>query len=394
VPADQIVLDEAFFTNPYPLLDTLTTAGAVHRVDTPEGSAWLVTRHAEVLSCLDDTRLSVNKQHANGSDYRGFTLPPALGAHLLNTDPPDHTRLRRLVAPSLAVNAISSLRPAVEHATDQLLDAIATRGHADLVTDLAVPLPLAVLGELFALPADARDQLTTWARAILTPADGSPPRARDTLDRMIALIDALLDDKRRYSGADLLSTLVRARDTEQRLTSEELTSMVFYLLFVWYEISVDLIANAALLLLTHPDQQDLLQARPDLLPNAIEELLRHQTPQLFASPRYATTDLTIADTLVPAGDTVLLCLASANRDPNLTATPDQLDLERTPPGHLSFGHGPHRCLGAPLARLQTQTAIAGLVARFPNLSLAVPADQLTWRTSIRHRGVRELPVSL
>jgi cytochrome P450 len=380
---------------PYAVWDRLRKQAAVHRIATPDGPpAWLVTRYRDVRAGLTDPRLSVHKANARGGDYQGFTLPPALDAHLLNRDGTDHARLRRLIGPALSPRRADDLRASVQAAADELLDAVAPTGRADLVADLAVPLPLLVACDLLGVPDEQRSLFRTWAANLLAPEPDQAPRARDTLGQMLGIVRGLIAARRAAPGDDLISALVAARDDQDRLSEDELTSMLFYVLFVWYEISVDLFANAALTLLRRPDHLGALRERPDVLPAAVEELLRHETPQALAAPRFPLVDVEIGGTTIPAGDTVLLGLACANRDPDRFPGPDLLDLARDADGHLSFGLGAHTCLGAPLVRLEAEVVFGTLARRFPNLALAGDAERLRWRPGFRHRGLRELPVTL
>lgn len=393
---------EAYAADPAAVWLPLLAAGPVHRVATPDGPpAWLVTSHREVHAGLLDPRLSVCVAHARGGDYKGFALPPALQAHLLNREPPQHTRLRALVAPAMSPQRIDQLRPALQRLVDELVEPIAAAGRGDLVADFAVPLPLLVVCDLLGVPDDARAQLLAWARRLLAAEPTQVPRARDTLAGMLRIIDGILDAKRRTPhdrGApeDLMSGLIQAHDDGTHsaggLSGDELTSMIFYLLFVWYEPSVDLLSNGVLTLLRHPSELARLRRQPELLPAAVEELLRYEAPQALAAPRFPTDDVEIAGTRIPAGDTVLLSLAAANLDPARFPAGADLDLDHAGRAHLAFGQGVHTCLGAPLVRLQTELAIGTLLRRCDELALAIEPDQLRWRHGLRHRGLRDLPI--
>ena len=400
---------EQYAADPAQVWLPLLAAGPVHRVATPDGPpAWVVTTYPEVHAGLLDPRLSVCTAHARGGDYKGFALPPALQAHLLNREPPDHTRLRALVAPAMSPQRIEQLRAAVQAGVDDLVAPIAAAGHGDLVAEFAVPLPLLVVCDLLGVPDEARAQLLEWARRLLAAEPDQVPRARDTLAGMLRIIDGIIQAKRRTPGEDLLTVLVQAHDQRHAagdpvgdpgtdgdgvLSGDELTSMIFYLLFVWYEPSVDLLSNGVLTLLRHPDQLALLRRQPDLIPAAVEELLRHETPQALAAPRFPIEDVEIADTRIPAGDTVLLSLAAANLDPARFPTGAAIAVEHATRAHLAFGQGVHTCLGAPLVRLQTELAIATLLRRCPELRLAIEPPALRWRHGLRHRGLRELPIT-
>lgn len=382
-----------FVRDPGSVWTRLRADGPVHRLATPDGpSAWFVVGFDDVHAGLLDPRLSVEKRHATGGDYTGFSLPPALDAHLLNSEPPAHTRLRELVASAMHPRRLEVFEPRLQAAADDLVAAIARRGGGDLVAGLAAPLPLALLGDLLGIPARQRSTLTAWAKQVLSPDPQRAPRARDTLGTMFEIVQDLIAGADPQSREGLLPLLVAAR-AAGRLSDDELTSMVFYLLFVWYEVSIDAIAGGLLTLLKHPDQLARLEQRPAVIGAAVEETLRYETPQLFAAPRFPTEDVAIGGVRIPAGDTVLLSLGAANRDPRRFSQGDSFDLTRATASHLSFGQGIHTCLGAPLARLLIATAIRTAVTQLPGLRLAVDAGSLGWRPGFRHRSLTALPIT-
>jgi cytochrome P450 len=368
-------------------------AGPVQQSATPDGTpVWIVTRHVHVRAALADQRLSVDK-HNSDRGYRGYTLPPALDANLLNMDPPDHTRLRRLVSKAFTARRVEALRPRVQHLTEALLDAIAPAGAADLVTEFAAPLPLTVIGELLGVPVADRDDFRSWTNALITPDPDRPSQARDAVVKMRDYLVALIAGKRAVPADDLLSAMIAARDGGDSLSEDELTSLAFLVLWAGYEVTVDLIGDAVLELLRHPDQLRLLRTNTDLAPAAVDEVLRYTSPNPFAIRRFPTQDIEIGGVRIPAGDTVLLCLGSAHRDPDRFVDPDRFDIQRGDNGHLGFGYGVHYCLGAPLARVEAETALVALARRLRDLALAVPDDQLRWRPSFRSRGLLGLPVT-
>lgn len=394
-PPVPLTLDDLSATGGDPgcVWDKLRERGPVHRIMTPEGApAWLVTRYPDVRAGLLEPRLSVRKDHARGGDYKGFALPEALDAHLLNRDPPDHTRLRELIAPMLQPRTIDPFRAQIEGITGNLIANFAGAGKADLVADLAVPLPLLVVCALLGVSDRDTDRLLGWARELLVAGSDEPPRARDTVSMMLRIVNELIADRRATPRDDVVTALVRSRDARGALTEHELTSMLFYILFVWYEISVDLIAGGLLTLLRHLDRLGDLRDRPERIPAAVEELLRHQTPQFLAAPRFPVEDITIAGVPIPAGDSVLLCLASADRDPTQFPNTRWPDIDGAPPAHLAFGLGIHTCLGAPLVRMHTQIVIAALLRHCPRLRLAAEVAQLRWQPGLRHTSLRTLPV--
>ncbi len=379
-----ITFDARFQANPWGSYAELREEGPVHRIALPGGDlVWLVTRYADVRAAFADPRLSASKQHA-GAGYRGMALPPALDANLLNMDDPDHTRLRRLVSRAFTARRVEELRGRVQEVVDERIDAIGPRGSADLVADFAAPIPFTVISELLGIPVEDRAPFRALTSEMLSPT--SPDAVTGAVGGMLAGLLAVIARKRAEPGDDLLSAMIAARDDGDQLTEDELFSLAFLIILAGYETSVDLIGNGVLALLRDPS------SRPDptMLPGFIEEVLRTDGPAIMAARRFPVTDIEIGGVLVPAGEPVLLSLASAGRDPARFAAPDQLDPAREDNGHLSFGHGAHYCLGAPLARIEGQIAIGTLLRRLPDLALA---GELRWRPSFRTRGLVALPVT-
>lgn len=385
----------ALIADPHHAYRALREAGPVHRVTGPDGlPAWLVTRYQDVRAALADPRLSLDKRNAAPGNYRGLSLPPALDANLLNMDPPDHTRLRRLISAAFTPRRVEALREPVLRTADALLDALSGREQADLIATYAGPLPIAVICDLLGVATDDRHDFRSWTDAVVTPDPRRPELARQGVGRLVDFLTALIERKRAEPGDDLISGLVAARDGGDRLTETELTSLAFSVLFGGYENTVHLIGNAVLALLENPDRQAELRARPERLPAAVEEFARFDGPVPLAIRRFPLEDVVIGGVTIPAGETVQLSLAAANRDPARFADPDTLDLGRPETGHLALGHGIHYCVGAPLARLETATALRALLGRFERLALAVPREELRFRPSIRTRGLIALPVRL
>jgi cytochrome P450 len=382
-------ISEAFFQDPYPLYRQLRDEAPVCRVELPDGApAWLVTRYADVRALLADLRLSVDKNNGNGS-WRGFSLPPALDANLLNMDPPDHTRIRKLVSQAFTPRRVEGLRPRIQQTADALLDDMAGRNEADLVRDYAGPLPVAVISDLLGVPDADRHQFRSWTDTMVSPPQQDRRAAARAVGAIHAYLEKLLADKRAEPADDLLSALIAARDGGDRLTEDELTSLAFLLLFAGYENTVHAIGTGLLTLV----RQSALPLDPAQLSSTIEELLRYEPPAPVVLRRFPTEDIEIAGVVVPRGETVLLVVGAANRDPEAFPAPDEVRPGR-PAGHLTFGHGVHYCLAAPLARIELEVAIGTVVRRFPGLRLAVPADELRWRPSYRTRGLVALPVTL
>ncbi|MGW7365933.1 cytochrome P450 family protein [Streptomyces sp. NPDC054841] len=398
VPRDRPdpLLSDSLLSDPYGAYERLRGSAPVHKVAGPDGSpVWLVTRYEDVCAALADSRLSLDRSNAGPGGYRGFALPPALDANLMNMDPPDHTRIRRLVSSAFTPSRIETLRDPVLRTAHRLLDAIEPHGRADLIAAYAAPLPVTVICDLLGVPEEDRRDFRDWTDSLVAPDPARPDAAKDAVVSMLSFFTALLATKRRSPGDDLISALITVRDEDgDRLSEDELMSLVFLILFAGYENTVHLIGNAVLALLSHPEQLAALRADPaGRLGPAVEELARYDGPALLAIRRFPVQDVTIGGVTVPAGETVLLSLAAANRDPGRFTAPDRLELDRTDAGaHLALGHGIHYCLGAPLARLETAIALGALLERFPRLALDAAEDELAHRPSMRARGLLRLPV--
>ncbi|MFJ3876003.1 cytochrome P450 [Streptomyces sp. NPDC090077] len=390
--------DPAFVADPFPLYRRLCEEAPVHRAVIAGGlDAWLVTRYEDGLEALSDPRLSSDVRDA--TDARLLRQLPgtqreAMLGNMLRSDPPDHTRLRRLVSQAFTARRVAGMRPRIQAVTDRLLDAVAPAGSADLVADFALPLPVTVIGELLGVPVDDRHDFQYWTDRLTTRGAEPPdPAVIDEAWRhMRDYVTELIRDKRTHPEDDLLSGLITARDEERRLTEDELVSMVFLLLAAGYITTVNLIAGGLAMLLAHPGQLGLLRSDPALLPGAIEELLRYDGPVSPGIARFAREDVEIAGVRIPRGATVLIASAIADRDPLRFPDPDRLDITRRDNAHLAFGHGIHYCLGAPLARLEGEIAIGTALRRLPGLALAVRPDEIPWRPG-GLRGPLALPVS-
>ncbi|WP_225823817.1 cytochrome P450 family protein [Streptomyces naphthomycinicus] len=390
--------DPAFVADPFPLYRRLREDGPVRRAVLARGlDAWLVTRYEDGLAALSDPRLSSDVRDA--SDPRLAEQLPryereSMMSNMLRSDPPDHTRLRRLVSKAFTARRIAGLRPRIQEITDRLLDAVVPAGHADLVADFALPLPVTVIGELLGVPVDDRHDFQRWADTLLLRDEPIPdPAVVDgAWQQMHAYVSKHLEAKRARPGGDLLSALVTAHDDEQKLNDDELIAMTFLLLVAGYVTTVNLIGGGIAALLAHPEQLTLLREDPALLPRAVEEFLRYDGPVSPGIARFAREDVEIGGVSVPRGATVLVASAIADRDPARFPDPDRLDITRQDNGHLAFGHGIHYCLGAPLARLEGQIAIGTVLRRLPGLALAVPRSELGWRPG-GLRGPSRLPVT-
>ncbi|MET8013786.1 cytochrome P450 [Streptomyces sp. NPDC005271] len=401
-----------FATDPYPAYAWLREHAPVHRTTLPSGvEAWLVTRYADARQALADPRLSKNPQrHSESAHARGKVGIPGeqradLMTHLLNIDPPDHTRLRRLVSKAFTPRRVAAFAPRVRELTDQLIDAFSERGEADLIHEFAFPLPIYAICDLLGVPREDQDDFRDWAGSMIRHGGGPRGGVARAVKRIRAYLAELIHRKRLSLAApgvegdeeDLISGLIRAGDHGEHLTENEAAAMAFILLFAGFETTVNLIGNGMYALLRHPEQRALLQRALEegdegVLAAGVEELLRYDGPVEIATWRFATEPVMIGGQRIAEGEPVLVVLAAADRDPERFDAPEVLDLTREDNQHLGYGHGIHYCLGAPLARLEARTAIGTLLRRLPDLRLAVDSRDLRWRGGLIMRGLRALPV--
>ena len=389
--------------DPFPLFAELRERGAVHAVTLADGhAAWLVVRYDEARAALNDARLSKDMHAALAMDSGIVAegLPgPAFARHMLSVDPPDHTRLRRLVSCVFTPRRVERLEPRVQAIVDDLIDRIAALGPAarvDLVSTFAFPLPFTVICELLGVPEPERAPLGRELGALLAPVStpAEHERAQAASDAVVSMLTELVEFKTTAPGDDLVSGLVDARDGDERLTQQELLSTIFQLILAGHDTTTSLIGNGVVALLRNPEQLAALRADPSKLPAAVEELLRYDAPVPHSTFRYAVEPVELGGATIPAGAQVIICLAAANRDPARYDHPELLDIGREEGRHLGFGHGIHHCLGAPLARMEGVVAFGSLLRRFPQLQLAVPSDELHWGhgDGLVLRGLTELPV--
>ncbi|WP_308283498.1 cytochrome P450 family protein [Pseudonocardia nigra] len=381
----------AFWRDPYAAYAGLRTEDPVRTVDMGDGPVWLISRHADVRAALNDQRLS--------KDWR-YTLPPEQRAEapatqipmMLLMDPPGHTRLRKLVSRSFTLRRMEALRPRVAEIASELLDALPATGRVDIMARYAFLLPVFVICELLGVPAEDRDDFAAWSNVLVDQP--SPDESMAAMGKLNEYLVRLIARKREHPDDALISGLIEVAEDGDRLSEEELVAMAMLLLIAGHETTVNLIGNGLLALLTHPEQFALLRERPDLLPSAVEEFLRWDSPVHSAPVRFAAEDVEYSGVTIPAGAIVTLSLAAANRDGERFDDAEELRVDRDPSGHVAFGHGLHHCLGAQLARIEGQEAIGALLARRPGISLAVDPMELVHRRSSLVRGLTTLPVDL
>ncbi|GAA5060649.1 cytochrome P450 [Thermocatellispora tengchongensis] len=394
----EFLLSPAFAADPYSAYAELRERGPVHPIDFPPGTtSFLVLDYEHGRAALSDPRLSKDPENAP-EWYRAMLAQGdiPIGGNMLMADAPDHTRLRRVVSRAFTPRRVESLRPRIQQITDELIDAMRAKGSADLIEDFAFPLPIVVICELLGVPAENRERFREWSRLLITPAMTPEAIARRSAAHREsrAYYAELVAERRAEPRDDLVSALVSAAgEDDGRLTEAELISTLGLLLIAGHETTVNLIANGTLALLRNPDQLALLRERPDLMPAAVEEFLRYDSPVERSTLRVALEDMEIAGTPIPAKSFVHVSLAAVHRDPAAFPDPDRLEIRREDNRHVAFGHGPHFCVGAPLARLEGQIAFTTLLDRLPGLALDCPPEALEWRVSgAVVRGLAALPV--
>jgi cytochrome P450 len=392
--------EPGFFDDPYRQYAALREHDPVHRSPL---EVWVLFRYDDIVCVLRDSSLSVQVDNATPTARMQMFAEQApeereRGAHsILNVDPPDHTRLRRLVSKAFTPKMVHELRPRIQALVDDVLDSMAAHGEADVISDLAFPLPFTVISEMLGMPEGNRDEVRGWSHTLTKTLDPilSPEEVDAALvaaNNMQAHIQDVLVWKRDHPADDLLTGLLAAEDEGDRLSEIELLDQVLLLYVAGHETTVNLIGNATLALLGHPDQLAQLRSDPELDGGAVEELLRYDSPVQF-SRRITTADLDVDGTTIPAGTFTLTCLGSANRDEaRWGPAADELDITRPDAGqHMSFGNGIHHCLGSSLARTEAQVAIGTLVRLFPDLALAGEPER---NGRVVLRGLESLPVTL
>ena len=344
------LFDPVFKADPYPTYARLRSSAPVHRAAMPDGrGVWLITRYEDVLAVLKDERFVKDWRSALTPEQLA-EIPPIpevmkpISRNMLDTDPPDHERLRALVSKAFTPRLIERMRPRVQAIADGLLDAVQDKGEMDLIDDYAFPLPITVIAELLGVPAEDRNNFREWSDAAVSGNASQEYLEEILIPHMQAFTDylrALFEEKHANPKDDLVSALVQAEEAGDKLSEDELLGMVFLLLVAGHETTVNLIGNGVLALLKHPDQLRKLKDDPSLIKLAVEELLRYDGPVETSTERFAREDVDMGGTVIPRGEMVLVVLAAADRDPERFSDPDDLDITRTDNRHLAFGKGIH-----------------------------------------------------
>lgn len=386
-------------SNPLPIYAKLRAEEPITRIIDlgRKFPCWLATRYNDCVDILKDPRFGKDSKKLTPEEIERngyFDELAMLGQHLLGTDPPDHTRLRSLVAKAFTPSRIEGLRPRIKALAEELIDKVEGRGEMDIVADFAYLLPVTVIAELLGVPLEDHPRFRAWTATIMTPAvDGNMDGIRAAGFEFFNYFMGLIEMRRVAPQDDLISALVAAEEGGDKLNGQELIGMLFVLLVAGHETTVNLISNGTLALLDFPQERERLEKDPSLLESAIEEMLRYCGPVETSTTRFALEDVTIRDTHIKRGDVVLVSLLSASHDETRFPEAGRFDIGRKPNKHIAFGYGLHFCLGAPLARMEGAVAFEVLLRRLPGLRLAAKRDELEFHPSLLLHSVRKLPVT-
>jgi len=392
-----------FRADPYPYYQRMRRETPVYKVKIPgfgRGEAWVVSRYDDIVGALKDPRLSSDMMRLRAEGGGARWIPRAfriLAKTMVTTDDPDHARLRNLVHKGFTPSRVEHMAGRVQEIADELLARLEGRETVDLLSEFALALPMIVISEMLGVPVNERAK---FRRFMLHLLDGPPSGFVRLVTglasniRMIRYLDRLIDLRRVEPDDGLITALVAAEQSGDRLSQDELIGMVFLLLLAGHETTVNLLGNGVLALLDNRDQLERLHANPGLIKPAIEELLRYTNPVQHSVPRFAREDTEIGGVKIAKSERVVLLLAAANRDEAVFENSEALDVARDPNRHLGFGLGIHFCLGAPLARMEGAIGLNALIQKFPDIQLAIPRDKVKWRPNSLLRGLAELPVRL
>jgi cytochrome P450 len=403
-PVRKVVFSDEILQDPYPTYARMHEEGPLHFLDVGgKWAVWSIFSHAECSSIAKDPRLSAKRAQQQilllpiDRQAEFSELARMLGLWLIFMDPPEHTRLRKLLNKGFSPAAIEGLRPQVEDIVDRMLKPLQHGSEVELMQEFANPMPVRIILEMLGIPQDLHRRFVDWSRAIAL-FRGSPDRnveqARAAQDALIELTDFFrktVAERRRNKGNDLISLLIDIEEDGEVLTEEELYAQCIALLFAGHETTRNLIGNGMYTLLQHPEETAELREKPELIRSAVEELLRYESPVQFTA-RVLKEDIEVCGQRIPKRWSVLCMLGAANRDPKQFKEPNQLNLKRLNNQHLAFSAGPHFCIGSQLARLEGQIALLNLVQRFPEMKLTGPRPE--WASTFGFRGLKALPVIL
>ncbi|KOU43038.1 hypothetical protein ADK53_07135 [Streptomyces sp. WM6373] len=390
-PVAHEVFDQQYMRDPYGTYASLHEKGPVHRIMTPEGfPAWLVTGFEETRDALADRRLVRSIEHA-GEDYRTLPLPAEFSTKTVATeDGAEHMRLRKFMNKSFAIKRVRALRKRVVELTDGYIDAMGESGETDLMTAIALPLPITITGDIMGVPDEDRANFQYWTDSMLGI---NTEVVREAGATMLGFLKRLIDDKRTNPGDDIFSDWIAWTDDDgKHLDDHELIGLGFMVLLGGYDTTVGMIGGGMLALLNDRPKLERLRANPEQIPDAVEELLRLYGTAHTGVRRFATEDMTIGGVEIKKGDVVLCSMGAADRDPLRFENPDEVDLDRPNLTHIAFGQGPHYCPGSELGRMEIAIAIETLLRRLPNLELAAPADSVQWREAYLIRAPKAIPI--
>ncbi|AIM31260.1 cytochrome P450 [Bacillus thuringiensis serovar kurstaki str. YBT-1520] len=363
------------------------------------GKEWLITRYEDALPLLKDNRLKKDWTNVFSQDIKNMYLSvdnsDHLTTHMLNSDPPNHSRLRSLVQKAFTPKMIAQLDKRIEKIADDLISDIERKGTLNLVDDYSFPLPIIVISEMLGIPKEDQAKFRIWSHAVIASPE-TPEEIKETekqLSEFITYLQYLVDIKRKEPKEDLVSALILAESEGHKLSARELYSMIMLLIVAGHETTVNLITNTVLALLENPNQLQLLKDNPKLIDSAIEEGLRYYSPVEVTTARWAAEPFQIHDRTIEKGDMVVIALASANRDETVFENPEVFDITREKYRHIAFGHGSHFCLGAPLARLEAKIAITTLFNRMPELQIKGNREEIKWQGNYLMRSLEELPLT-
>ena len=394
---------QSFKRNPYPTYDDMRQADPIFKNPGMSGHPiWFVTSYDLGVEVLRDHKRFIKRWQNTLTEeelaqQQVHPLSAMLDDHLLNLDPPDHTRIRSLVNKVFTGRRVERLRPRIQQIADDLIDDMLTQDEADLIEAFAFPLPITVIAELLGVPSSDRDKFRVWSNAAIQPTltEEEWQHTVPLLMEFMTYLSDMFRERKRAPREDLISDLLAVEEAGDSLSMNELYAMIFLLLVAGHETTVNLIANGTLALLQHPEQLAQLKANPSQMAQAVEELLRYDAPVERSLTRFVAEDMQFHGAELKKGELVIVVLGAANRDPAHFDCPAHLDINREPKQnkHLSFGMGIHYCLGAPLARAEGEIALNTLLSRLPNLRLNAPVDTLVWRENPIIRGVEQLPVA-